>query len=98
MVKITLRKRPYLHLTAIGHAGAAPHGEDLVCAGISTLLCSLAAQLELAGCSSTARLEPGFADLRAERSRSALEAFSFAETGLKMLAGQYPLYVSLRKT
>lgn len=97
MVKITLRKRPYLHLAAIGHAGAAPHGEDLVCAGISTLLCTLAAQLELAGCSSTARLEPGYADLRAERSRSSLAAFSFAETGLQMLAMQYPQYVCIEE-
>ncbi len=96
MVKITLQKHPCLRLKATGHAGAAPHGEDLVCAGISTLLCTLAAQLELAGCRSCARLEPGFAELRAERSRAALAAFSFAETGLQLLAGQYPLYVRIQ--
>lgn len=97
MVKITLRKRPCLQLTATGHAGAAPHGEDLVCAAVSTLFCTLAAQLELAKCSSTARLEPGYADVRAARSRTALAAFSFAEAGLKMLAMQYPLYVCIEE-
>lgn len=95
MVKITLQKRPHLHLTATGHAGAAPHGEDLVCAGVSTLLCTLAAQLEQSGCSSS-RLEPGCAELRAERTRTALAAFSFAETGLRLLAGQYPQYVCIQ--
>lgn len=31
-----------LHLTALGHAGAAPRGENLVCAGVSTLVQTLA--------------------------------------------------------
>ncbi len=97
MIKITFRKRPCLHLTAVGHAGAAPHGEDLVCAAVSTLLCTLAAKLEPANCNSSSRLEPGFADIRAARSRTSLAAFSFAETGLQLLAGQYPQYVYIEE-
>jgi len=34
--------RPNHRVTVTGHAGAAPHGEDLVCAAVSALLCTLA--------------------------------------------------------
>ena len=93
MVTVELKKRPQLQLTASGHAGAAPYGEDLVCAAISTLLCTLAAQLEKTG--GYARLEPGFATLRAERTKQAAAAFAFAETGLRLLAAQYPRHLQL---
>lgn len=95
MVTVTLDKAPLLTLTAAGHAGAAPRGEDLVCAGISTLLCTLAAQLEQTDAKTCVRLEPGFAELRAARTAQTAAAFSFAETGLRLLEAQYPQYVSV---
>lgn len=95
MVTVTLQKAPLLALTAAGHAGAAPRGEDLVCAGISTLLCTLAAQLEQADGKCFVLLEPGFADLCAERTAQTEAAFSFAGTGLRLLASKYPQYLTV---
>lgn len=34
--------RPAHRVTVTGHAGTAPHGENLVCAAVSALLCTLA--------------------------------------------------------
>ena len=33
-------------ISAIGHANSAPHGQDLVCASVSTILQALAIYLE----------------------------------------------------
>lgn len=96
MVTVRLQKAPLLSLTATGHAESAPRGEDLVCAGISTLLCTLAAQLQQADEEkSFVHIEPGFAVLYALPTAQARGAFSFVETGLKLLAAQYPQNVSI---
>ena len=41
-----LRRGDGLELTALGHAGQAPRGQDLVCAGVSALLYGFIAHLE----------------------------------------------------
>ena len=55
-------------ITVTGHAGSAPHGHDLVCAGVSTLVYTLAfhvQKLERAGLCANAqvRLLPGDAEV-----------------------------------
>lgn len=77
-----------------GHAGAGPYGGDLVCAGVSTLVYTLAENLKgvdgLFCC-----LEPGEAVLSCRPCRRAREAFRFAETGLRMLADSFPQNISI---
>lgn len=48
-----------LSLTVSGHAGAAPHGEDLVCAAVSALVETLALGLERFDVPGTWTLKPG---------------------------------------
>lgn len=93
MVRIQISKGARLRLTAQGHAGAAPKGTDLVCAAVSTLLCTLAAQLRQADDAAYTQLAAGYAELQAAQSEKTAAAFSFAETGLRMLAGEYPKHI-----
>ena len=95
MVTVRLSHHPRLCLTADGHAGAAPKGEDVVCAGISTILCTLAEVLRQAGVSGYTHLEPGHAELCVRETAQTEAAFSFAETGLRLLAAQYPKHLRL---
>ena len=41
-----LRRDEGLEISAVGHAGQAPRGEDIVCAGVSALLYGFVAYLE----------------------------------------------------
>lgn len=87
-------------VTAAGHAGYAEPGQDIVCAGVSALLCTAAQRLtDLAGMGLLAEapgvtLEPGNIFLEArptEPGREQTEAvFRFLETGCRMIAAGYP--------
>lgn len=93
MVRISICKREKLKLLATGHAGAGKKGEDLVCCAVSTLLCTLAAELSRLGCGDAAALASGYAAFSVPM--KAASAFSFAATGLRLLAAQYPQYILL---
>lgn len=95
MVRVEIRKAPLLSVKAVGHAGAGARGSDPVCAGVSTLLCTLAAQLTLTDAEHFAKLEPGDAILRAVKTPQTEAAFAFAETGLSLLAANFPQCVRL---
>lgn len=76
-----------LRLTLQGHAGAAPRGEDLVCAAATALCYALAATLEEPLVLS---LEPGLADIAAPATHTARIAFRTVVNGLELLEGEYP--------
>lgn len=88
MIQIT--KRPG-HLLVEGHAGFAQSGQDVVCAGVSALVCTLAGNLRRSG--GRATLSPGRAELFwKEGSEELVEAFGL---GLGQLAAAYPECIRL---
>ena len=89
-------------LTASGHAGAGARGEDLICAGVSTLMFTLEAVV-MANREAmmptvvhrdgeiTVRCMPGKGARRRCR-----QIYETIYTGLQMLSEQYPAYVQTR--
>lgn len=89
--------------TASGHAGYASKGFDIVCAGVSSLLRTVHCLLESdAGISLLAdSSEPGSLAFRVQNCDRASEALlihccDFLRCGIKLIADEYPDYVSLR--
>lgn len=88
MIRITKRAGSLL---VEGHAGFAERGKDVVCAGVSALVCTLAGNLRRAG--GGAALSPGRAELSwGKGSEELVEAFGL---GLRQLAEDYPEYIRL---
>lgn len=93
--------RPAHRVTVTGHAGAAPHGEDLVCAAVSALLCTLAEAVRRMERSRQAeqvviRLEEGYGEVAFASEYECL-VNSVVDTvclGLECLAKEYPQYVT----
>lgn len=67
-----------LTLTVSGHAGYAPKGQDIVCAGVSTLVYTLI---------SSCRCEIAGETVRVKDDRHLYDAVL---TGLKMISKKYP--------
>ena len=92
-------------LTVKGHAGTAPKGSNIVCAGVSVLVQALACQLSLLGdaqmYSCTVDGEPGSGAvaITAVPTGAGLQQvsgmFRMALTGFHLLAGHYPAQVTL---
>lgn len=92
--------RPNHRVTVTGHAGAAPHGEDLVCAAVSALLCTLAETVRRLERNHQAervviRLLPGDGAVSfvSEYECLANAVMDTVCVGLECLAKQYPEYV-----
>lgn len=80
-----------------GHAGYAAHGQDIVCAAISTLTQVFLASVEdLTGDEIEANLNPGNAVIQynalSEKGRLLLKSFL---VGVKMIANEYPNHVAI---
>ena len=76
-------------LTIDGHAGYAPQGQDIVCAGASTLMFALAEYLEgFDGfyCS----IQPGHMVVECKNGKHVHTAFEVTATGFRHLADAYP--------
>lgn len=94
-----------LEMKLQGHAGFAPAGEDLVCAGVTTLCYALAqtvanlAQEGLLQKPPTLELAPGQAHIAATPLPHVAAylkgAFRTAAEGMRLLAKQYPKSVRL---
>lgn len=82
-----------IELEVRGHAGYAPKGEDIVCAGISTLVQTMLACLD-DYC--VRRIKEGYVYISAS-GEGAINAYKYTVTGLKMIADTYPGYVNLRE-
>ena len=78
-----------------GHAGYAPHGQDIICAAVSTLVQAFCASVqELTTDEIEANFGPGKADIRygnLSEAAKLLEDSLFV--GLKLIADNYPDYV-----
>ena len=94
------------HLTVDGHAGYAPDGQDIVCAAVSTLICTLNGCLQEAydrGCLAQydTRMEPGDVQLcwtpETDATGRIRCIWETVEMGLSLLAGQYPAYVEMEE-
>lgn len=84
-------------IVAEGHAGFAPPGQDIVCAGVSALTQTLVQALDvLAPREAIFHIEPGKAviQFQAHSEKSRLLARSFF-IGVEMIAQTYPENVSL---
>lgn len=92
--------RPAHRVTVTGHAGAAPHGEDLVCAAVSALVGTLAEAVRRLERNRQAenveiRLFAGDAEVSFDSEYECL-VNSVVDTvclGLECLAKAYPQYV-----
>ena len=104
MIRVTWEQRGRtLTLRVKGHAGSAPAGQDLICAGITALVYGLAQtvwenreQLEE---EPQVHLSPGDAQIQAKAkppdTKTLKGAFQTAINGAKLLAVHYPEYVQL---
>ena len=102
MIDVTYH-RQYNRVTIEGHANSGDPGHDLVCAGVSALAYTLAANvgnLEARGIvrRPTVVLEPGKAEIaaKAKPSHKATADLTFQAVcvGFEVLAANYPQYVS----
>lgn len=102
MIEITLFYRADGALAGYefsGHAGAAPYGEDLVCASASTLAIVTANSLETQGANFEAEMDEGYLKLmltpaRDERGAIVAEAvLKTLEVGVSALAQDYKEYI-----
>lgn len=78
-----------------GHAGYAPHGQDIVCAGVSTLAQTLIASIEnLTNDKIEYEATPGMMEIRyrnlSGRSKTLIDSFF---VGCDLIAAAYPNHV-----
>jgi len=86
--------------SVIGHAGQAPAGEDIVCAGISAVAISAVNALEsVAGIKASLHIGEGFLSVRRPKNLPPLKAHDArvilrtARRGLIDMAATYPQYM-----
>lgn len=82
-----------------GHAGFAPHGQDIVCAAISTLLQTFTESVDkLTNDKINAKMAAGNATVKyrnlSEQGKLLMSSFLL---GVEMIAEAYPLYVKFNK-
>ena len=92
MTKI-IYERDRCHVTMTGHAGSAPAGEDLVCAGLSSLLRVLVLAAEHGH--GIAQVESGHADIRLVDSYQDL--LDYVCDAFEWMAREYPGFVSFKR-
>ena len=93
-----------IRLSASGHAGAALRGMDPVCAGVTALCYTLAQclldQRKLLREDPHIRIQSGTADMVARPTREGMAAvehtFRVVETGLRLLASNYPEHIKIQ--
>ncbi|GHU82486.1 hypothetical protein FACS1894196_0880 [Clostridia bacterium] len=89
----------------VGHTGAAPSGEDIVCAGISALTQTAVNALEsVAGIKTHPRIAPGFLSVTLPRGGTARQRaraqiiLRTVRRGLRDISASYPQYVRMERT
>lgn len=89
LIEVKVR-RDHIHVS--GHAGHAPPGQDIVCAGVTALVQTLAESIQaLTEDTITYEISPGRADIYygnlSEKSRTLVDSFFI---GICMIAGEFP--------
>jgi uncharacterized protein YsxB (DUF464 family) len=79
-------------ITMNGHADYAPHGQDVVCAGVSTLIQTLIQSIEeLTNDTIEYSMSPGRVDIKhgnlSERAQALVDSFFI---GIELIAGEFP--------
>jgi uncharacterized protein YsxB (DUF464 family) len=87
-------------LTITGHAGYAEKGKDIVCAGVSTLWGTLAAELEDRAWNGEGELHLTGDTIAfiAENPAEIQRVFAMIWRGLLLLAGRYGEYIDAERT
>lgn len=98
-------KNDSIHMSLKGHAGAAPIGEDLICAGATMMAYTVAQAVQFMHDAGKLKKRPkislkdGNADIvvtpREEDYAEALHTFYVAQCGIHLLAHNYPEHVKL---
>ena len=86
-------------ITLNGHANYAPIGQDIVCAGVSTLVQALIQSIEqLTADKITYDMSPGTVDIKfgnlSEQSKLLIDSFFI---GLRLIADEYPENLAIIK-
>lgn len=94
MIEVDVRKDG---ITVIGHAGYAPIGQDIVCAGVSTLTQNLIKSIEdLTADKIEYKISPGWVDIiygdLSEASKTLVDSFFIGICGI---AETYPGYARI---
>ena len=89
MIEVKVRKD---HIEVLGHAGHAPPGQDIVCAGVSSLVQTLLVSIDsLAEDKIKYEISPGRADIYygnlSEKSRTLVDSFFI---GVRLIADDFP--------
>lgn len=96
MIQVAYRYADGHELTVTGHAGAAPKGEDLVCAAVTILLRSLAWYMEHTQSAQVDIADGSFTLLSdGDMGADGMGALNMAFAGLDLLAQQYPEFVNI---
>ena len=108
MIQIRVRQTSDgLKVTAVGHAGRGPRGQDIVCAGVSALLYGFIAYLETLSPIATAEGGGECPQLTCSEGDGILRVttrglggadtlgWHVTEAGLRLIASAYPTCVSL---
>lgn len=92
MVKITYQNRArHITVDVRGHAGNAPKGEDVVCAGVSTLTVTLADALSRVYAPGfKAVMDDGAAHIECRENKQTRPIVQTIFRGFDMLAASYP--------
>lgn len=83
-------------LRCLGHAGFAEIGNDIVCAGISTLVQTLTTHIPEVTTDYDIHIEPGDAWCYG-KGEGAVNCFEVILTGLRLLESAYPQHLSIEK-
>lgn len=92
MIEVCIGERTLL---AKGHAGYDESGRDIVCAAVSALVYALVGALEEDGRLESSVLQAGLAVV--EGKGECGREFAMTGQGLRLLARQYPEYISVKE-
>ncbi|MBO4854082.1 MAG: ribosomal-processing cysteine protease Prp [Oscillospiraceae bacterium] len=92
---IQVRYEAPCRMTFSGHAGYAAVGQDIVCAGISALWGTLAADLALRG--EGACIERGKLSCNRDSEADMERSFQMIWRGILLLAEKYPDFISAKR-
>ncbi len=92
MIRVCIGERVLL---AGGHAGYGEKGQDIVCAAVSALVYTLVGALEDGGRLESSVLKAGLAVVRGTGECG--REFAMTGQGLRLLARQYPEYISVKE-
>lgn len=97
MIQIQIKAgHRHIAIDVSGHANAAPKGEDVICAGVSALVLTLAEALPRAGAPDyTCSLADGKACIECRRTDATEPVFNTVVCGLDLLAKTYPQYIKV---